>query len=175
VMGQLRWLSARLTHKLGVLGWLSVLILVAIVLYGFQVVLADRQRLDRLSVLPVPAKQTQQQVTVYHSPAEQFFAQTPASDNVTSQIQTIFNVAESHHIVINEVIYTDEQKPTDKAIRYAMHFSVIASYIDIKTFIVNVIAALPFLALDQLTFEREQSDSNVVTAHIQFTMYLVHK
>ena len=54
-----------------------------------------------------------------------------------------------------------------------MTFSVVAGYPDIKAFIIDALAELPWLALDQLTFDRDELDPNSVTTHLRFTMYVV--
>jgi len=172
-MNKLQWLFARMADRVGLFAGLAWLLLLAIIVYVFYVFLPAQQRLLVLEQQSLAIPKTQQVVYAYESPSEQFFAKIPHINTVTERIQTLFDVANKEDIVINEVIYKDEQRPGERVVRYTMNFSVIASYPVIKTFIVDTLAALPYLALEKLTFERDDIESNIVSAHLQFTLYMV--
>jgi len=173
LMAKLHWYLVRLNDRVGWLGWLVLLLLIAIIMYGFYVLLPAQQHLDVLKLNPIKPVHTQQTVKKYQSPADLFFKGLPPVESVTSSIQTIFEAAEEQGIRIDEVIYKDKQKQGETALRYDMTFSVVAGYPDIKAFIIDALAELPWLALDQLTFDRDELDPNSVTTHLRFTMYVV--
>ncbi|MDH5259740.1 MAG: hypothetical protein OEX07_17130, partial [Gammaproteobacteria bacterium] len=166
------WLAMRLAERVGLTGWIAWLLLITVALYAYYVFLPDQQYLLTLKQRPVEVQQSQQ-IVYDPPPAEQFFAKMPQIEQITSSIQILFDEAKKYHLVINEVIYQDEQKLADEAVRYSMTFSIAASYPEIKAFIIDTLAALPFLALEQLTFERNEVNSDDVSAHLRFTLYMV--
>lgn len=172
-MRKLHWFLARLNDRVGLVGWIAWLLFGTVMLYGFYVFLPVQHSLLALKLHPVAQEKMQQTVYITQSPADQFFATMPSLDVVTSSIQALFDVADKQHIAINEVVYKDEQKTGDRVVRYTMSFSVRASYPMIKAFVVDVLAALPYLALEQLTFERNETDLSSVSAQLRFTLYLV--
>lgn len=172
-MQKLQWLLARLTDRVGVSGLFAWLLLISILLYGFYVFLPAQQRLTELEKQPVQSQRMQKIEYLYESPADRFLAKMPSVEKVASHIQTVFDVAKNNRLDIKEVVYKDEQRTGETIVHYSMNFSVEASYPVIKAFIVEALAALPFLALEQLVFERGNVDSDVVTADLKFTLYLV--
>jgi len=172
-MARLQWLLVRTGDKIGFSAGLVWLLLLGGALYIVMVFLPAQQQLTQLEQQLSVTPKVQRVVYTYKSPSEQFFANVPQIDDVTTSIQAVFDVAKQQHIIINEVVYKDEQKAGESIVRYSMSFSVIASYPEIKAFIVNTLATLPYLALEQLTFERDETNPNSISSHLQFTLYLV--
>lgn len=172
-MARLQWLLARMADKIGFVAGLAWLLLFGGTFYIVMVFLPAQQQLIQLEQELLAIPKAQQVVYVYKSPSEQFFANVPQSDNVTTSIQTLFDVAKQQRISIDEVVYKDEQRAGESVVRYSMSFSVVASYPVIKAFVVETLAALPYLALEQLTFERDETHPNRISSHLQFTLYMV--
>ena len=142
-------------------------------MYSVYILLPAQQNLRLLEQYSVEIPKTAPIVYQYISPAEQFFDNTPIVENVTTSIQAIFDVAKKYRITINEVAYKDERRQGENLVHYNMNFSVEATYPKIKAFIVDVLAGLPYVALEQLAFERD--DAGIVSANLRFTLYMVHK
>jgi len=172
-MRQLQWLLARTADKIGYTAALAWLLLIAIIAYAFYVFFPGQQSLLALEQKLQDIPPSQQVVYAYVSPSEHFFSKIPPVEQVTTSIQTLFDIAKKQRISINEVVYKDEQRPGEDIVRYSMSFSIVAAYPVIKTFVIDTLAALPYLALEQMSFERQQADSKMVSAHLQFTLYLV--
>jgi hypothetical protein len=173
LMNKLHWFWARLDDRVGLAGWIAALLLGMVLLYGFYVFLPSQYALSALKLNVVAPEKTQQTVYIAKSPADQMFAMMPSIDVTTSSIQTLFDVADIQGITINEVVYKDEHKQGENVIRYDMTFSVVASYPAIKAFVVDTLAELPTLALEQLNFERDDINSDITSAHLRFTLYMV--
>jgi len=173
LMRQLHWYLARLSDKVGLVAGLACLLLLVIVFYAFYLLIPAQQKLQDLELQLETMPPAQHVIYAYESPSEQFFSEIPHIDDVTARIETMFNVAKEQGIVINEVVYKDEQRPGEDIVHYTMNFSISESYPVTKKFIVNTLAELPYLALEQLTFERDETNKNKISTHVQFALYLV--
>ncbi|MFW5450507.1 MAG: hypothetical protein ACKE9I_02810 [Methylophagaceae bacterium] len=174
-MNKLQWWWSRLIDKVSLLAGFAWLLLIAIVLYGVAILLPAQQRLLQLEKQPVIASTTPEISYHYTSPADLFFAQAPTAADVTVSLQSLFALAKKRGIAINEVSYKDEQRQGEGVVHYNISFSVETSYPKIKAFITDVLAALPYSALEQLAFERENVKSKLVVANLRFTLYMVAK
>ncbi|MFW5446985.1 MAG: hypothetical protein ACKE8G_02505 [Methylophagaceae bacterium] len=172
-MQRLRWILTRWYENIGLAGCCAWLLLISLLLYGFYIFLPKYKHYLMLDKTAVPAAQRQQVVQAYLSPAEPIFTQMPHIKNTPASIQSVFDTAELYGLNIDEIIYKDEKKRGDSVIRYTMSFSVESSYLDIKAFIVHVLAELPLLALEQLSFERSANQDDIA-AHLRFTLYMVN-
>lgn len=173
-MGKLQWFFTRIAEKVGLIAGLAWLLLIAIALYSFYIFLPVQQKLNLLEQQLEDIPVAEHVVYAYISPSEDFFSKIPHLDSVALSIKTIFKAAKKQNITINEVAYKDEQRLGESLVRYSMSFSIAASYPETKMFVTNALAALPYLSLEQLTFERDDLGSNNVMSHIRFTLYLVH-
>lgn len=172
-MKKVQWFFARAFDKVGIAAGFAWTLLFAILVYVIYILLPAQQKLESLEQKLQEMPPTEKVVYTYESPSDQFFKGVPSFDSVTTNIQTIFDEAKKQRIGINEVVYKDVQRPGEHIIRYTMSFSIVAPYPKVKAFIINSLSTLPYLALDQLTFERDKANKNIVTSHLRFTFYMV--
>ena len=172
-MNKVQWFFVRATEKVGIAAGFAWFILLLIVAYVISVFVPAQQKLESLEKQLQEIPPTEKVVYVYESPSDQFFRDVPDFNSVTTSIQTIFDEAKKQRIDINEVVYKDVQRSGEHIIRYTMSFSVVASYPKVKDFILNSLSSLPYLALEQLTFERDKVNKNMVTSYLRFTLYVM--
>ncbi len=104
-----------------------------------------------------------------------FLAAAPDIEQVSHAIETLFDVAANHHVNVQEVIYRDEIRPGEPILNYMIDFSVQNTYPNIKRFMTTLLATTPYLALEQISFERDSINSSQVKTHFKFKLYLDHE
>lgn len=173
MMRYIQWFISRLFYHIDVYAGLAWSLFAAGVFYIFFVFLPAQQTLAMLKQELLTQPEAQQIVYTYTSPAERIFNDMPHIDKVTEKIQTIFDIASQRRIVIEEVSYSDKTKADEISMGYSMSFSIVAPYPVIRVFISDVLNALPYIALNKMTFERDKSDSEKIISQLVFTLYLV--
>ncbi|NOT15745.1 MAG: hypothetical protein HOP21_09275 [Methylotenera sp.] len=172
-MKQVQWLLFRLTDKLGVIGIVAVLLALSSLVYWQWVLVPTQQKLAEISqqtsVVSVPKV-----TVVVTSPAQAFLASLPSSDAMmTAQLQTIFDQAEKKHLNLGEVSYKRERKQGESVEQYHIDFLFEAPYASAKSFLLETLATLPYVSLDQLIFNRENAQAETVMVDVRLTLHLV--
>lgn len=171
-MSSLRWYFSRHADEmplLSVLAWLSVLCLIAVLLWLFALQSQISQRENTSAIRPT------QQILVTSpnvSDDRELLAGAPKSEQVTAAIQTLYQVAEQHRLRLEEVVYQDQQAKNQPLIHYAIDFTVEQGYPELKGFMTELLAALPYLALEQVSFEREDINTSKVKSRFRFKLFL---
>jgi len=171
-MRRMKWLLVNTAHNIGVTAWLLSAMLVIVTAYALFILLPAQQSLNAIEALPQQSIATPETVTVvtHRIPVLEHM---PSSDSLTESLQQFYSIADELGLEITEVTYTEQQKKGDSVLRYYLNFSVEQDYPTVKAFLLEVLAALPYLALDNLSFERESVEDNTVVTNLRFTLYTV--
>lgn len=172
-MKPLQWQLYRLADQLGMSGIIAVLLACATLAYWLGLIVPAQHQLivlsQQASVVSAP------KVTVVTtSPAHDFLASLPSSNAMmTAQLQTIFEQAEKQQLNLGEVSYKRERKADENIAQYHINFLFEAPYASAKSFLLATLAALPYVSLDQLIFNRENSQAETVMVDVTLTLHLV--
>lgn len=171
-MARLSWYWHRTVARLSPLNWLILLLLLVIIVMLTQLwplTLQDDEQTDSVA----PAQLSSQSVSVPVLPASvQYMQQAPVVAEVTAAIAALAVLAEAHQLPIRDVGYQDIIRPDSDLLAYQINFSVEADYKRLRAFIADTLAELPYLALQQLTIQRDEISSRLLRGDLQLTLYL---
>lgn len=171
-MARLSWYWHRTVERLSPLNWLILLLLLAIVILLKQL-WPLRFATDPAQQTIAPAQLPGPSVTAPVLPASvRYLQQAPAVAEVTAAIAALAVLAESHQLPVREVGYQDVLRPDSDLLAYQITFSVDADYQQLRAFIADTLAELPYLALQQLAIQRDAISSRQLRADLQLTLYM---
>lgn len=173
-MNKLRWYIYRSMERLPILSLLAGAGLIAVIVFSILLWLPSQQQVDQAD-LPVSVPKIIHIPTLKMTQLDSFFSAVPPVEQVSQSIETLFTVAVNHHINLQEVIYRDEIKSAEPILHYAIDFSVQNSYSNIKAFLTALLAAMPYLALEQISFERDDIQASQIQTNFKFKLYLDHE
>lgn len=171
-MARLTWYLHRTAERLSLLNWLILLLLLTIVVILKQLWPMSSQAVSQTDTF-APAQLPSQALPAPSLPASILFMQrAPPVSEVTTAIAALAVLAEAHQIPIREVGYQDVIRPDSDLLAYQINFSVEADYPRLRMFIADILAELPYLALQQLTIQRDDISSQLLRGDMQFTRYM---
>ncbi|MDI1361635.1 type 4a pilus biogenesis protein PilO [Methylotenera sp.] len=100
-----------------------------------------------------------------------FYDVLPTQTEASSKISEILRVATDNGLVINKVEY-EQPLSVSPLIQYQIKLPLTGSYMQIRQFINQVLNNLPSIALNDISFKREDIVTDLVDAQVQFTLYL---
>jgi hypothetical protein len=171
-MNRLSWYLARRQDHLSlltVLAWLSVLLLIAAMFWLFSLLQL------RPAEQNMPSSGPEETVTLIMPEREaghQLLTSAPKLVQVTQAIETLYQVAAAHQLSLQEVVYQDQQTEGETLVIYAIDFNVQQAYPQLKEFLIDLLAALPYLALEQVSFERKDIAQTQIQSHFRFKLFL---
>lgn len=168
-MKRLQWQLMRFVDRLGLVGSLSLGLLLAIALCFLLLQWPAQQRLQQAQTDAARSRAT---ATVAPATAD-FLDVLPRQEGLLPQVQAIFDTAEGYGLVLDEVAYRKERRPDERLQRYHVDFALDASYPDIRAFIADVLAGVPSAALTQLSLERQDVRDAAVHARLRLTLFMV--
>lgn len=174
-MNRLNWYVTRFWEQLpllGLLGWGSLLTVVWLVIT--LLIPMHQQLLEVQSSKPV-METVEPEQNQQHSGNTDFISSAPRVDAVSDAINTLFLLAGKHRLNLDEVSYQDEPRPGEPILPYTIDFNVKASYPAAKSFLTELLVALPYLALQQIRFEREAINDDAADIHLKLSLYLHHE
>lgn len=109
------------------------------------------------------------------SPGEQlgaFYGFFPAARSVPQWLDRIYRAAKIHGIVLEQGEYHLAAEREGRLLHYQVTLPVKGPYLQVRKFIATVLAEVPVVALDQVSFEKQKIGEPAVAAKIRFTLYL---
>ncbi len=101
------------------------------------------------------------------------FQQTLGEPRYTeSYLRSIFAAAQKQGLSLLQAEYVMGQESAAIFAAYQVRLPIRGNYAAVRSFVSQVLLALPFAALDSIRFERESVSSPTMTATIRLTMYL---
>lgn len=171
-MDRLNWYLHRAGERLSSLNWLILLMLLTIIILLKQLWPLSLQTDGQTETIAPPVLPSYS-VTVPTMPASVIFMQqAPAVEEVTAAIAVLAVLAEAHQLPVREVSYRDVVRPDSDLLAYQINFSVNADYQQLRAFLADSLVELPYLAIQQLAFQRDEINNNQLRGDIQLTLYM---
>jgi hypothetical protein len=171
-MSRLNWFVARKFDRFPVLtliSWLSVALLIAVLIWFLIMVktvpTSDQSESQEVAKTTIMAETPE-------SPVNTVLSSAPEVKQVTYAIETLFSIASKHQLKLEEVMYQSQDTKKVPLLIYAIDFSVEQRYPRIKAFITDLLQALPYLALEQVSFEREEIRASQIRSDLRFILFM---
>lgn len=172
-MQRMHWALLRLADKLGGLGLAALGLALIVLLYWPLAMQPAQQHLSALEKAAANSGHVPVMARPAEPPARVFLAGFPRPSALAAELQDVFDIAESYGLDLDEVSYKQERRIGERVERYHMDFSVEATYPETRAFLDDVLVALPYASLSQLSFTRENVKSEMVLAHVRLTLHMV--
>lgn len=91
---------------------------------------------------------------------------------VEQQVKTLFGLAAKSGLVLSQGEYKSARDRNARVATYQVNLPVKGSYAAIWEFALAALRTIPFAALDDVSFRRENIGDPVVEARLRFTLYL---
>lgn len=88
------------------------------------------------------------------------------------QVKNLFAIANKNGLSLNQADYKSMAEKNSGTIAYQIQLPVNGTYVSIRQFCEEVLLAIPFASLDEMSFKREAIANNTVEAKLRFTLYL---
>ena len=170
-MHQLKWILTRFTDALGLPGQITLVLVLGLLLYLPLVRWPAQQHIAETEVASMKPGAPMPGLT--ESPAHAFLDRFPRPETLSKELQTIFDTAEGYGLELDEVAYRKVRKQDERLERYLVDFAIDAPYPDSRAFLGDVLAAIPSVALDQLSLTRDSVQSSEVHMRVRLTLFLV--
>ncbi|AZP13389.1 hypothetical protein [Undibacterium parvum] len=159
---------------------LLVCLLAVLILVGFIPHL--KQQLVKLNIEQQVAKSDLQKTALARpivpvlSVSEQnrakFFDVLGETAYAEQQVKTLFTIAESLGLSLNQGEYKSNFDKNSNTYVYQIQLPVKGPYLVIRQFCEKTLLAIPFASLDEMSFKREAIGSNILEAKLRFSLYL---
>lgn len=179
----LRWIKRR---GPGLLGWPGAagigLLSICLALY-FSAILPIR---DELASARHGALALQQQMEhagqganiSRRTPEEQlaeFYRMFPDSSHLPASLEKIFALAKSQGIGLDKGEYKVIRNKEGNLVSFQVIFPVKGEYLQIRKYLVALMADIPVLSLQQVQFKRQNIGETMVEANIKLALYLLER
>lgn len=101
-----------------------------------------------------------------------FYRFLPAEPDAPVQVSSIFSAASDNGIDLDKVEYALTHDPVAGFSRYQVILPLSGTYTDIRHFVIDLLNTMPALAINELSFKREDAHSQEVEARLRLTIYL---
>lgn len=112
---------------------------------------------------------------VDHSPQaalNAFYGFLPPEASAAGQVAAILDAAEANGIEVDRIEYVLTRDRAARLSRYQMTLPLRGTYPDIRYFVIDLLNTMPALAINELSFKREDAHSQGVEARLRLTIYL---
>lgn len=161
------------------LGWLlisgTLLIVVSLTFYAT----IGKQTVQHLGFIKREAAQIgstkKRPVWLPESPQaamQNYYLALPQSEAVPDVLEKIFDAAYENDVALNQGQFKQVQVDGARFSQYKIVLPATGSYTGIRTFVNQVLRDVPTIALDSLSFNREDATSQEVETKIRFTLYM---
>jgi len=176
------WVAGRIVNQLGALGLIGLgLILASALLFGLTVASDNAELLtvqEQLNEKKSNAEELKsQQKTELHKPEVfDFYSAFPMTSDLSTTLQAVKNTATKNRLELTRgdykftLISKSKTKVQDIA-KYEIKIPLSGNYLQIRTFINEILMQLPTLALSDVQLKRENSLSPKVDANLTFIFF----
>lgn len=103
---------------------------------------------------------------------ENFHTFFPERKNAFGWISILYKIADKERLTLSHGEYRSAGPKDKHPAQLQIQLPVTGSYTQIRRFITSALAEIPFLALDEIDFQRSQSGGSEIEAKIRFTLFL---
>lgn len=171
-MARFSWYLHRAKERLSPLQWLILVLFLVNVGILMQLWPLSLETDSQTETFAPPQLPSQSVNAPTMPPSVTHMQQAPAVKEVTAAIDALAVLAEAHQLPVREVSYRDVVRPDSDLLAYQINFSVDADYQQLRSFIADTLAELPYLAMQQLAIQRDEVDSHQLRGDIQLTLYM---
>lgn len=176
------WVVGRAVNQLGALGLIGIsLVLASVLLFGLKVTSANTELVIAHEQLNKKISETEkstntQETGLYKPEIFDFYSAFPNTSELSTTLQVVKNTASKNRLELNRgdykftLISKNQTKVQDIA-KYEIKLPLSGSYIQIRTFINEILLQLPTLALRDVQLKRESSMSPKVEANLTFIFF----
>lgn len=157
--------------RLGITGYAGLAALTAAAVLVVSVLVPSQHALQALSADLARARHTSAVATAEQA-APRLLTSLPTRAEVPKVIGQVYAQAKAVGVPLDTGRYLYTPAKGGEIARYELEFPVKASYPDIRSFIDHTLAAVPAAALGKLRIERKAVGDAVVTADIEFLVFL---
>jgi len=166
-----------LAYQVRRLGWqrqTAILCMVVTVVIYF-IVQANHAEAERLQVvmedlqrnLPVEIKREKQANYI----ATRFYEALPSENEANQKIADVLGLIEKHGLELNRSDYATRAIPQSSMVLYQIKFPLVAQYPTIRNFVTDVMNSQRTIALSHINFKRDDLNSDIVSANLEFVLY----
>jgi len=173
-MKNLLWSCRYHLQEVGREGWLGLALWCGAMLIVAIILLPDMREIGRLEQEIVELR-SQPALESVHSPVSPllaFYQNLPHESHAGQEIARIFDIAEANDIHLQRAEYTWLREREIGMSRYQVELPLRGSYVDIRLFMIDLLNQMPALAVNDLTFRREDAGNTEVEARLHLTIYL---
>jgi len=174
VQGAARQLAAHVQYRVarvGIAGHAGLAALTAAAVLVVSVLVPSQHALQAVSADLARARHTSAVATAEQA-GPRLVTSLPTRAEVPKVIGQVFAEAKAAGVPLDTGRYLYTPAKGGEIARYELEFPVKASYPDIRSFIDHTLAAVPAAALGKLRIERKAVGDAVVTADIEFLVFL---
>ena len=175
------WYARRGTARLGAPGLVGLALLffgLAFYLSAIRPVQTQLNDLQRDVAAFKSAKQTtaaNQVEELKSGPAEQlsaFYKYFPKSSSAPDSLAKLYEVAQAQGLMLDQGEYRLVHDRNGRLLRYEVTLPVKGTYPQMRKFMSQLLADIPYLSLDSVTFQRQKVGDATLESQIRFTLYL---
>jgi hypothetical protein len=104
----------------------------------------------------------------------QFYAALGEQGYAEQQLKTLFDIAAKNGLRLDQGEYKSNFDRNSDTLAYQIQLPVVGSYSAIRQFCEEVLLAIPFASLDEMSFKRDAISNNNLEAKLRFTLYLTN-
>jgi len=177
----LLWVLRHSPTWLGRSGVIGIGLLVLALAVGMARIPAGQERLRHLQKSSVSLHERLQRAAgsfddAARSPEEQlgnFYAAFPVTRTAPDLLGRIFDAASRHGVTLAQGEYRVKRESGSLLTRYQISLPVTGHYLKVREFLGEALKQNPFLALDNVGFQRGKINEPVIEARIQLSLYLI--
>jgi hypothetical protein len=177
-IGHGRRIGRRLNEQLGLVGWTGIGLLMLAAVLGLYAPPLARQAQDlhasaeRTRGMLEEARQQLAHQPVSSRQAAQLRAWFPTIDRANADLRLVFDAAQRTHIELAKGDYAlANVADASRLQRFEVVLPVKDRYVTIKTFVAEVLKALPHASLAELRIERGAANVETLDARLRFTLF----
>jgi Tfp pilus assembly protein PilO len=159
----------------GVVGLGLIVFTVGLTLFGVQ---ASRQKLMALDREAAAVKaqlgkrSTGPALANNRSQLSNFYAFFPLTENLPELLARINRSANQHQLMLEKGEYKLAREPEFRLARYQVTLPIHGDYGELRSFVNDVLEAVPSAGLEELTLKRESADLPQLEGRVRFVLFL---
>jgi Tfp pilus assembly protein PilO len=110
------------------------------------------------------------------TPQEQltnFYSAFPDRRTVSDHLEGLYRTAAVHGVTLSQGEYRAKRESEGMLVRYQIALPVSGHYLSVRKFLNESLKLNPFLALDNVSVQRNKINDTTVEARLQLTLYLI--
>lgn len=174
------WFLDHVRRRAGAAGLAGLVLILSAVSFYWALVPAELARLAELRLATATLHERLQRAAGSFdddasTPEEQlgnFYNAFPAIGTAPDLLDRIYRAAERRGLTLMQGEYRARAERSGLLTRYQITLPVNGPYLQVREFLAEVLRQIPFIALDNVSFQREKIGETAVEARINLTLYL---